>query len=409
MQKTRWSKKRTELALVVAGMVGLATASQVACSSDTASTVTDDGGTTTADGATTGQDGSSTGDGASVSGKCTLANTSENTASVLAAANALAAALTAEQKTAIQYEKTLVNAQQWSNFPTTFVKRNGVKLADMSSEAKAAAVALAQVASGDQGAKLLSELRAADQWLVTDGKASSTDYGDGLYYFSFHGTPSASSPWMLQIAGHHLAYNFSYNGRCTGASPLFEGSEPMDWTDNGTTHSPMAAARSAMVALVGAVGSKSDAKLTGTFNDLVNGPAAGGPGGGTGGGNGDTKYPTGLTYPSGTTGRGVAVSTLTTEQKALVKTAIEAWVKNVADPVSAAILAEYESDSALAETYVGYSGSTDLTSQSSYVRIDGPRVWIEASVQGGIVYRNVVHWHTIWRDKVSDYGADFVE
>lgn len=409
MQKIEGSKRRTELALVVAGVIGLATASMVACSSDTASTVTDDGGTTGSNGATTGQDASSTGDGASVSGKCTQANTTENTASVVAAANALAAALTADQKTAIQYQKTLANAQQWSNFPTTFVKRNGVKLADMSADAKAAAVALAQVASGDQGAKLLSELRAADQWLVTDGKASSTDYGDGLYYFSFHGTPSASAPWMLQIAGHHLAYNFTYNGRCTGASPLFEGAEPMDWTDNGTAHSPMASARSAMVALVASVASKSEAKLTGTFNDLVNGPAAGGPGGGSGTGNGDAKYPTSLSYPSGTTGRGVAVSSLTAEQKALVKTAIEAWVKNVADPVSAAILSEYESDSALAETYVGYSGSTDLTSQSSYVRIDGPRVWIEASVQGGIVYRNVVHWHTIWRDKVSDYGADFVE
>lgn len=411
MQKIRWSQRRTELGLVVAGMVGLVTASLAACSSDTTSTSTgtDDGGTTSADGATSGQDASSTGDGASVSGKCALANTSENTASVVAAANALSTALTADQKTTIQYEKTLANAQQWSNLPTTMVKRNGVKLADMSAEAKAAAVALAQVAAGDQGAKLLSELRAADQWLVTDGKASATDYGDGLYYVSFHGTPSATAPWMLQIAGHHLVYNFTYNGRCTSASPLFQAAEPMDWTDNGTVHAPIAAARSAMVALVAAVGAKSEAKLTGSFNDLVNGPGSGGPGGGSGGGNGDVKYPASVTYPTGTTGRGVSVASLPTEQKALVKTAIEAWVKNVANPVSAAILAEYESDSALAETYVGYSGSTDLTSQSSYVRIDGPRVWIEASVQGGIVYRNVVHWHTIWRDKVSDYGADFVE
>ncbi|MBL9109056.1 MAG: DUF3500 domain-containing protein [Myxococcales bacterium] len=409
MHKIRWSQRQTELALVAAGLIGLATAGLAACGTDTTSTTTDDAGTTSTDGATASNDATTTGDGASVSGKCTLADTSENTKAVVAAANALSATLTAEQKTAIQYEKTLANAQQWSNFPTTFVKRNGVRLADMSVEARAAAVALAEAAAGAQGAKLLSELRAADQWLVTDGKASSADYGDGLYYFSFHGTPSASAPWMLQVAGHHLAYNFTYNGRCTGASPLFEGAEPMDWTDNGTARSPMASARGAMVALVGAVSAKSEAKLTGTFNDLVNGPAAARPGGGTTTGNGDTKYRASLTYPSGTTGRGVAVATLSAEQKALVKTAIEAWVKNVADPVSSAILAEYESDAALAETYVGYAGATDLTSQSSYVRIDGPRVWIEASVQGGIVYRNVVHWHTIWRDKISDYGADFVE
>lgn len=408
MHKIRWSQRQTELALVAAGLVGLATAGLAACGTDT-STTADDAGTTSSDGAPAPSDATPTGDGASVSGKCTLADTSENTKAVVAAANALSAALTAEQKTAIQYEKTLANAQQWSNFPTTFVKRNGVRLADMSAEARAAAVSLAEAAAGAQGAKLLSELRAADQWLVTDGKASSADYGEGLYYFSFHGAPSTSAPWMLQVAGHHLAYNFAYNGRCTGASPLFQAAEPMDWTDNGTARSPMASARSAMVALVAAVGAKSDAKLTGTFNDLVNGPAAARPGGGTTAGNGDTKYRASLSYPTGTTGRGVAVATLTPEQKTLVKTAIEAWVKNVATPVSSAILAEYESDAALAETYVGYSGAQDLSSQSSYVRIDGPRVWIEASVQGGIVYRNIVHWHTIWRDKVSDYGADFVE
>jgi uncharacterized protein DUF3500 len=76
--------------------------------------------------------------------------------------------------------------------------------------------------------------------------------------------------------------------------------------------------------------------------------------------------------------------------------------------LSGALLAAYESDEALAETYVGYAGSADLSTRGSYVRIDGPRVWIEASVQGGVVYRDVVHYHTIWRDKAADYGAEFV-
>jgi hypothetical protein len=102
------------------------------------------------------------------------------------------------------------------------------------------------------------------------------------------------------------------------------------------------------------------------------------------------------------------VSSLSSEQRALVKTAIEAWVKNVADPVSSVLLAAYESDEAFAQTYVGYSGSTDLSTSASYVRIDGPRVWIEFSVQGGVVYRDIVHFHTIWRDKVADYGAEYI-
>lgn len=385
---------KAERMLLLAGAAGLALAAMaVACGDDSSS----------ASSSSSSSSGTSGTSGTSGSATCAKADTAANTSAVVAAANALSAALTTEQQTKIRYDKTLANAKQWSNFPTTFVARNGVRLSDMSAEARTAAVALAQAAAGEQGAKLLKELRAADQWLVTNGKASSTDYGDGLYYFSLHGTPSASSAWMLQIAGHHLAYNFSYGSTCTSASPLFEGAEPMDWTDNGTVHAPLGAARSAMVALVGAIQGDASSKLSGSFNDLVNGPA-----GGMGGG-GDTKYPSSLTYPTGTTGRGIAVGTMTAAQQALVKTAMEGWVKNVADPVSAALLSDYESEASLAATYVGYVGSADLSTSGSYVRIDGPRVWIEASVQGGIVYRNVVHWHTIWRDKAADYGADFVQ
>jgi hypothetical protein len=50
---------------------------------------------------------------------------------------------------------------------------------------------------------------------------------------------------------------------------------------------------------------------------------------------------------------------------------------------------------------VAYSGSTTLDTLDDYVRIDGPRVWIEFACQRGI------HYHTIWRDRVTDYGAEF--
>ena len=90
-----------------------------------------------------------------------------------------------------------------------------------------------------------------------------------------------------------------------------------------------------------------------------------------------------------------------------MKTAIEAWVKNASDDVSSVLLAEYEADHSLAQTYVAYSGETDLTTKSSYFRIDGPRVWIEYTIQAGIVYPSVVHFHTLYRDKVSDYGAEY--
>jgi hypothetical protein len=396
---------------VVAGLLGMAVAMLYACSDSGGTTATDAGadGPGTNDSATAGSDGAATlpGDGGPSGASCQSdPGTATNGAAVVAAANALLAALTPAQQTAIKYDKTLPNAEQWSNLPTTFVKRNGVKIGDMSAEAQAAAVALAQAAAGPTGSTLFSEIREADEFLVTDGKASAIDYGRGLYYFSIHGTPSASAAWMLQIAGHHLAYNFTYGGKCTSATPLFDGVEPTTWTDGaGTNHAPLEAQRATLVALLASMAALPEAQLAGTFSDLINGPVGGGPGGGTGG---DTKYPASLSYPTGTTGRGVSGAALSADQKTLLKRAIEAWVKNAADPVSAAILSQYESEQGLAQTYVAYSGSPDLTTQASYARIDGPRVWIEFTVQGGIVYRSQVHYHTIWRDKASDYGAEYI-
>lgn len=403
IQKDQW--------LLLAGIAGLSTVLIASCSGDdgSSSNSTSSSSGSSGNGGSAGSSSSSTGNGGS-GGSAACANdpsTAVNTQAVVAAVNAFLETLTAAQRTSIQYDLTLANAQKWSNLPTTFVPRNGVGIGEMSAAAQTAAVAVAEVAAGSTGAQLLADLRDADQWLVDDGKASSTDYGDGLYYFSIHGTPSTSTPWLLQIGGHHLAYHFLYNGPCTSATPLFDAAEPMNWTDaNGTARAPIKVQHDAMVALAQSISASADAKLAGSFGDLVNGPVGGGPGGGSGG---DTKYPASLTYPTGTTGRGVSVATLSAEQKQLVKSAIEAWVKNAADPVSAVLLGIYESDEALGQTYVGYVGATDLSTKGSYLRIDGPRVWIEVTVQGGIVYKNIDHWHTIWRDKVADYGAEFAQ
>jgi hypothetical protein len=404
----RASVRREDTLLVLVGLAGLVAAAFPACGGSSFGAASDGGATTdaasAADGGVT-SDASSSGDVAAVTtAACaTSASTAANTADVVTAANALAATLTSAQQSTIQLGYELANVQQWSNLPTSFIPRNGVMIGDMSSDAQTAAVALVATAAGTTGSTLFSELRAADEFLVTDGHADSNSYGQGRYYIAFVGTPSTTSPWMLQVAGHHIAYNFTYNGQCTSATPLFDGVEPTTWTDSSnTSHAPLEAQRAASAAVIAAVATDPASLLSGTFTDVVNGPT-------NQNGKGDTRYPSGLTYPTGTTGRGVLVGSLSAANQALVKTAIEAWVKNVADPIATALLAQYESDEALAQTYVAYSGATDLSTKDSYFRIDGPRVWIEYTIQGGIVYPSRVHYHTIWRDKASDYGADFVD
>jgi hypothetical protein len=323
--------------------------------------------------------------------------TAQNTAAVVDAATTFLARLTPAQRAAVLIEKTLPNAQRWSNVPGPY-HRNGVRLGDMNADARAAAVALVEVAAGPTGAALFSDIREADEYLVIDGDAPRVRYGRGMYFFSIHGTPSTSSAWMLQVDGHHLAYNFMYSGHCTSATPLFDGVEPASWTDANGAHAPLDPQISAFVALLSAVRWLPGAKLAASQGELVNGPVYEQ--------SADTRYPTGLVYPTGPSGRGAG--SMSAGQKALVKTVIEAWVNNAAEPVARALLDEYESDEALAQTFVAYAGSSDLTTAGSYARIDGPRVWIEVSVRSGVIYDNRGHYHTLWRDKVADYGAELV-
>ena len=86
--------------------------------------------------------------------------------------------------------------------------------------------------------------------------------------------------------------------------------------------------------------------------------------------------------------------------------AIKAWINDMPGSVASDYLADYTTNAALADTYIGWSGGTALATERSYIRIDGPRVWIEIVAQAGVVFRSQVHYHSIWRDKVHDYGAN---
>jgi hypothetical protein len=265
----------------------------------------------------------------------------------------------------------------------------------------------------------------------TGGGMAALSYGTSLYSIAFVGTPSTTSPWILQVAGHHLAYNITYNGSKVSATPTFVGVEPPDWTvaadgtvtvtndastarAAGIAHAPMEKQRAAVYNLAEALyadgTSAAAAKLAGTFTDVIMGAS----------GDSDGNYKS-LAYP--TTGRGLQYASMNDAQKAYTRAAIEAWVNTQAADVAATLLGEYLSDDALASTYVGYgvgqngtradfssypnAQAAPLDAQRSYIRIDGPRVWIEFVVQQGIVYGSNVHYHTVWRDKTADYGGSF--
>lgn len=361
-----------------------------------------------------------------------------NTALVVSAAREFLDTLSAAQKstattpgatgTAV-FAATLANARGWS---VQSGLHQGLRLdAALSARQLAAADRLIAAALSASGATMVSEIRLSDGVYaqLRGDDAAGTD----RYSIAIFGTPSASGAWALQISGHQLVHNLSYNTPQIGATPMFIGARPPHWavnsagvtvTDNtattsGTPHAALEAQRAAAAALATALRSDATiaaaARLTLPQTELLMAPVA----------SSDTAYRS-VPYPGGTSGRGVRVSALDAAQRAAVKAVVEAWVKTQAADVAQALLAAYLADDALDATYVAYGngvgGSPDFdpypnakalpgNAANSYIRIDGPRAWIEFLVrpEGGVgaAPSTQVYYSGVWRDKLADYGARY--
>jgi hypothetical protein len=307
---------------------------------------------------------------------------------LIAAANAFAATLSSSQLTSLNQQYTYKNAQAWSNLPQSMSRnRVGLQLSTLNATQRAALGALLKVASGTkagEGYDEIQQLLNADDYLAANGGGSG--YGSGNYFIAFLGTPSTTGTWELQFGGHHLAFANTYiNGALVGATPSFRGVEPFGtFQQNGVSNAPLESEQKALSAMLASLSSnqQATAKLSKTYSDLVLRP-----------GN-DWAFPS--------TREGIKVSTLSADQKALVLAAIATYVNDVDDADAATIMAKYTKE--LDDTYISFSGTTGLLQQNDYVRIDGPSVWIEFSMQRGIVLAGN-HPHSVWRDRVTDYGG----
>jgi hypothetical protein len=315
------------------------------------------------------------------------------TARAVSAAKAFKSSLSSSQRASLQYSfSSSAKRAGWSNLPTTFVKRNGVKIADLNGAQRAKLKALLKTILSSQGYGDEEAVRKADTYLSkqpnkNDGGPignNATTYGEGLYYVAFFGTPSRSKKWTVQFGGHHLAIHMTFSGAAVSNTPYFIGVEPRTpFKVNGKTYQPL---KDEAKALFGAVQSlnaseRAKAKLPQAFDDVLVGPQK------------DGQFPT---------RQGVTVSTLSKKQRALVTKAIWSYLGDEPAKQAKARLKLYEKQ--YAKTSLAWSGSTDGTTTGSYARIQGPRVWIEIATQNGIVLSGT-HYHSIERDTKSDYGA----
>ena len=311
--------------------------------------------------------------------------------------------LTPTQLAQLEQAYTPTLARRWSNLPCAGTCRNGIQLGSLNAEQLAAALEVIRAALGttaNEGSDEFNQIRLADTLLGAQpaGGPGNFSYGEGFYYLAFLNTPSASTPWMLQFGGHHYGANIAYNqGRVVSTTPLFEALEPLTFTANGNNYAPLSQERDALAAMLASLtpAQLATAKLTTTFGDTTMSP------GESNGGNG--------TFPA--TKVGLAVNTLSDSQKQLVVAAMKPWVLDMDDTTAANLMDIYTKE--LDGTYIAFTGNgaagdatSFLNANTNYARIDGPSVWIEFVCQGGIIFRNQIHYHTVWRDHLRDYGKD---
>ena len=312
---------------------------------------------------------------------------------IVCLADAFKATLSADQVAILQRAYSKSDAIKWSNFPefAEHPRRVGIRLGSLNATQLKAAKALlaAAMAQGvpNEGFDELEGNLVADDYLGK--RIGKTDtFNDGNYYLAYLGIPSPSGLWELQFGGHHFAVANTYNsGKLVGVTPSFRGVEPIaPVTVNGRTHQSMEQERAAFAEMLGSLtkSQQDAARLSASFRDVLLGPGQ------------DGQFPT--------TKLGLKVGELTDAQKKLVLKAIGLYVNDL-DPVTVApVLAAYTAD--LANTYVAFSGSGTMSQAGDYVRIDGPRVWIEYSGQASRDIPGTVHPHSVWRDHVTDYGGN---
>ena len=346
---------------------------------------------------------------------------------VLTAVNAFESAIGSTLSAATQYSDSAYSTSQlnvyktdWSNLPPGAINfsRPGIMLSQLSSSSQITAFnTLAQTVLSDAGYNDFQGVLAADDYLGYTENANG--YGANLYHIALVGTPSQTGLWTLMLGGHHMAFNVTFNAGCAYPTPHHIGVEPRTAftsnnhyaSTNGTavyaadTYQVLSDKASAMAAIFSALSSAqlSGAFLSGqTFNDILIGPVEANTGSYA---NVTAKF----SAVASSSARGVLLSSLSSSQQALVTAAIEQFADDYDTTTSSRLMTDYEGD--YGSTYVAWanaggffnSSGPDLTASGTYMRIDGPRVWIEIACQSGIVIQGQTHYHMMFRDKSYDY------
>ncbi len=154
-----------------------------------------------------------------------IRSTGVSTEPVRKAAEKLLASLSPEQRAKTLFGVDDPEWRKWMN--QHFYLRQGTCFIDMTEVQREAAIGLMRTSLSARGLKQTRDIMRLNETLGELNNNDFTQYGEGRYYITIMGTPSAKEPWGWQLDGHHAIINYFVLGDQVVMTPSFMGSEPV--------------------------------------------------------------------------------------------------------------------------------------------------------------------------------------
>ncbi len=314
------------------------------------------------------------------------ATPTEVVAKAVGAAKAFLDSVDQSQYEQVVYSFTDDNQREnWSNLPVGNVPRGGLRWGDLNAKQKEAVMTLLKATLSENGVQQVVDNMNGDEYLRVNGGRQNS-FGSDQYFISFLGEPSATSPWMFQFGGHHLAINITIVGDQMTMSPSLTGGQPIDFEWEGKKVRQVAEEEDAAYALIGSF-SKEQLKKTVVgekYGDINFGPGA---------------------RSIKAAQEGIQFSELDEKQQQLLKKLIGFRIG-----VLNSTHAKVEMEKIVAEfpnTWFSWKGPIAAGESASF-RIQSPSILMEYSPQrlGGVPTN---HIHAMYRDPSNDYGVGFID
>ena len=333
-----------------------------------------------------------TADGSVQTGLFAVRSSGVTTKPVMDAASRFLAVLTPEQRAKTAYA---VDDSEWRNWNNVHrAARQGVSFKEMNEEQKARAFGLLQASLSAKGLEKARNIMRLNETIAELTKRFE-EYGEGLYWFTVMGEPSANEPWGWQLDGHHLVINYFVLRDQVVMTPTFMGSEPIS-AESGKYAGTIVLQdeQDKGLAFMHALGADQQKKATLQPSKTANNALA-------------QAFRDNLVLDYA----GLRASDLDAKQRALLLAVIEEYVSNM--PAGHAKVRMEEVRAHLNDTYFAWIGTTGPEGVF-YYRIHSPVILIEFDHQTPVALDGPKvpgrrHVHTVVRTpNGNDYGKDLL-